>query len=761
MFVKNSNQQKHEQKKKQGEEEQNQFRSKENLDEQSNKLDPSLLLHVNMINNSRSIIENQKHYGMTMRHRDVSCQYSAKNKTVTLPLNSTYTPEEQVCEAKIGLKQQKNVIKSKVAPRKGIDCSTEQLKNKIFSITTSSFLLITTITLAGIFCLFVCNRASVLVNAQYSSFGQAQNGNSDNDNSNQKSNNNNVKPKVTRQINNSQHPAGYSVAQPNIITRRNYRSKLINQDPSETQLSAPAVASNKQSQHQQQLHQNSIDRFDSGEQIKPPFLRQPTTLKPLTTNSQQVSSNKAFNLQTAASQESYFSPEEKEQLLKNHENHYEGRNYDQQSSHDSPEREQYEKPSKQRWSQPDGSYDLGNAKSNNLEHHESKLRGQSAGQPATSNADNEDGDYEDEPQDGVADRKRANNVPEIRRPTGSASYHHAHRQYRRPGASAAVAAPSEGDGRDESESSDDYGGANDEAHFSRVPNQQGDRNVLNPSASYNQQSRKAQKKTWSQANPEYENSRHDGSSSSSHGYKNNNNNNNNERPSDEHLGFGPGPNEAYMFDRAESGRPSAENEEEGMDLGPGGDPPESSSANEEGRRFDRRSQHHHPEGSTSNSVAQGGPVKYDKSAIQQGSNLNENSDSDDPDENGEIGEDSAASPSSSSKAESKSRLNPIVYGPRISNVIPKTSASAPAPQSTSSSSSSPPTYSSPISITPSSYRSSIISSHQPFQRSQMHGGSQSQSNNMMTLSSNHQNKASIVPYNPQDNPSHAGKYFIN
>lgn len=770
MLHNNSNHQKQQQ-----HEEGNLSKSIEDLEKQSSKLDPSLLLHFNM--NNRPTIEDQQKCGMILRRRGVLCQYSAKHETISFPFNSTFSPKEEVRnddynDETTKKKEQRNqTTKSKTDISRKDGYTTNQSKSKIFSITTSSFLLIATITLLGIFCFCLCNRASLLVNAQYSNFEQNQKGSN--------SNNNNVKPKMTRQqIHDSQqHSAGYSGNQsPSIVTsestststptsRSNSRSNSIPDTQSETQLPAPISASNKAYQHQLQL-QNSIDRFDSGEQIRAPSLRKQSTLQKPHTSPQQVSSNKAYNLQTAASQESYLSPDDREQLLKSHENHYEGRNYDQQSPNDAqlPEREQYEKPN--RWSQPDSSspYDLGSARSNNLELHASKFnKNQQPSQGSATNADNEDSDYEDEPHEGL-DQKRANNVPEIRRPTGSASYNHAQRQYGRPDSGAAVsnAAP-EGNGSEDGEPSDDYGGANDEAHFSRMSNQQGERSSLNPSASYNQQSRKAQKKPFSPSNKK-------GHGGGRNNYNNNNgnNNNNNEGQSEEHNSFGPGPNEAYMFDRAESGKPSADHEEEGMNLGTGGDPPsDSSSSNDEGNsRFDRRSQNQYLEGSTSNTLPQGSPVNYDKPLRPIANlNTNENNDSDESDENGEINDDSGPA-FASSKAESKARMNPINYGPRISNVSPKTSASAPAPLSTLSSSShsgSQPTYSLPISITPASYKSSIISSQQPFQRQQAHNQHlpNHQVNNMMTLSSNNQNKATKMPYNPQDNPSHAGKYFIN
>lgn len=706
----------------------------------SSKLDPSLLLHYRNMNN-KSTIEDQQ-YGMMLRRRGILCQYSAKDETISLPLTSTFLPKEEVrdqtsdkFESKLKSKQCEKKTTERITREE--DASKEkQTKDKIFSITTSVVLMIITLTLVLIFCLCACNRASMLVNAQYSNFGKIESGN------------NNVRPKVARQVYNGQHPAGYSQQLSHTQSRSSRydpsSSSSSQQDNIESQL--PASTSKTNSRH------NSIDRFDAGEQIRPPLLRQPTTLKPLTMTSspQQVSSNKGYNLQTAASQEAYFSPEDREQLIKNQENHYEGRGYSSdQGPIDGPssDRDQYEKPN--RWSQPEsGSYDLGSAKSNNLELQSSKP----SGLAPVASADNDD--YEDEPNE-ASDQKRSNQVPEVRRPTSSASYNHAHRQYGRPSAAnqASLAETSAGEAENEP-SNDDYGGANDETHFSRKPNQKGERNMLNPSASYNQQSRKSQaaynNNHGSRSNPSHIS---DDSRGSNHHHGHNNNN---EDSSDEgHHGFGPGPNEAYMVDKAESIRPSLEHEEEGMNLGPAGEAPDSSTANEEDNRFDRRTMNqYNNEGSNLASSANNGqPLR----AVAN-SAANEVADSDDVDEGNDNNEDAVTtSASSSSKAGSIKNVKPSKPMLRDKD-SPKKGFKGVNPLWAMSSLGSPPAYSLPISIKPPAYKSSLL--NQPRQH---HLGVQNQHqheapSSMMSSSSN---KASKVPYNPQDNPSHAGKYFIN
>lgn len=84
----------------------------------------------------------------------------------------------------------------------------------------------------------------------------------------------------------------------------------------------------------------SIDRFDSGEQIRAPLLRAPTTLAPLRSVATDNKEDNNNSLLTATSQDtsSYMSPEERKELMLNQENHYEGK--DQQQANDQQQQQQ-------------------------------------------------------------------------------------------------------------------------------------------------------------------------------------------------------------------------------------------------------------------------------------------------------------------------------------------------------------------------------------------------------------------------------------
>lgn len=692
-------------------------------EEQNHKLDPSLLM------NQSSLATAFCNPNMMLRRRALQCQNSSSNNsTISLPRNSKFLPKEEIRERSYCSQQVRPIEQLELSASTDIGVAKKdsaQQNDKIFSITSSALLFITIVTLIGVLGLCICNQATLLVSAQYSNYGQ-QSQNSNNQQQQQQHSNQQIRSKMGRRGSDSEQPIFEQ--QPKLATK-NFRESVHLESPNQ------AVSDERRSK------QSSIDRFDSGEQIRPPLLRQPTTLAPLTTKStaQQVSINKAFNLQTAASQDSYLSPEDREQLLKSQESHYEGKTGGSQEQPldveaSASDRDSYEnKPN--RWSQPDhqNQHDLTDSKLNHLESRSGRPQ---TAPPGAANSDADDGDYEDEPPE--PEKKRANLVPEIRRPTGSASYNHQRQYTNRP----AIEAASE-----ESDPSDDYGGANDDVHFSRKSNQ-ADRSHLNPAASHNQQNHNIQ----SSYNPNSASSAYETGSRS-----------NNEGPQDEGPGFGPGPNEAYMVDKAESVKPGLEHDDESSSLGPSES--DSSGSNDEDNRFDRRSMNYPSRSSTNQQHSSQNNYGHQRPTASSV----DNGEPEDSEEGPDSSEDSGPALAPSSKTEVKSRLHPVKFNQRLSNVVPKTSASALAPLSAVSPLGPPPAYSLPIPAVQTSRRASASGDqHQapsPIQRQQVRPQIQprfaSQSNANINKADNHQSKASSVPYNPQNNPSHAGKYFIN
>lgn len=293
----------------------------------------------------------------------------------------------------------------------------------------------------------------------------------------------------------------------------------------------------------------SIDRFDSGEQIRAPLLSAPTTLAPkLAARQQQFSvdvSDKFNGLDTAATQaDSYMSPEERDQLMKSQESHYEGKQ-SQDGPQSGPEGDRGAEgaplPVRDVSQQPQMTASNNNNMSPGLQQ-----------EASANNADNdEDPDYEEgEGANGLNEQlrplpqtqqapTRANSlVPENRR-MGAAGNNRMRHQSQAPIVPEISNADESGDS-----GNDDYGpAANDDAYFSRKSTGGGGGpSNLNLAASYNHQNNRQHE---GQSQRGLANMLYDSPSRYS-------NNNNNPDGNEEAQGFGPGPNEAYLAERAEN-----------------------------------------------------------------------------------------------------------------------------------------------------------------------------------------------------------------
>lgn len=779
--------------------------------------------------NSKTMLRRRVRVNQIENCPTIDYQMSSMKHETIIPLTSNiYLPKDQAVnyEKLRDERETTNGGKKRVNSTTASCKSTEQVTpgqsspeakvDKIFSITTSVLFVIFITSLVGILCLCSTNGNTLLVDAHYSAVDQQV-----------ASENQRIKsiPSQTSQP-------------PRLFQQQHQRQQI----PSGDQVSNGI---------RQTLGSSSIDRFDDGEQIRPPLLRQPTTLPPITGGrdfNQQTggTDSSSDSLQTAdTAPDTYLSPEDREMFLKSQAEHYEGRGQDYVSpmgrnSNNGAEltagSDGYESPSQGKW---DGNGASGEVNPNQMSMSTGSSEQQQNGPPSPGGIEAaEEGDVDE---DDMPEREERNLVPESRRTivsghgrqhqhnnnglSDAASYNHQHqRQFNRPmtdqsqtgGGGNVASVDADGD------PNDDYGGGNDDAYFSRKSinngaggGQNGGRgggsNQLNLAASYNQQNSR---------NPMSDRQVHQQAldagprgSSGGGGY--------NEvlgSSNEESTGFGPGPNEAYMVDRAESGRGSSmPNEDDRADAG-ALDPSEGSGygsggggdgGDDEMPKYDRRSSDDSNQAIDNLPNANGGNSNGNQN-IDQNPNQDPDSDADEPSDSSE---ESAPSLSSSSPMDFRSlpRVNLPVNRPNnqqqqqvnanqspslpINSILmtPKTSASAPAPQSQSlkpANLSTTSGYVSPLPKVASRVRDAILQSNQiqanqqlptlttmrppqvPGTQSAPHGlfsrqqvnPHQAQQLNVWNQHQQHQQqqyRATQAPYNPQNNPSHAGKYFIN
>lgn len=466
------------------------------------------------------------------------------------------------------------------------------------------------------------------------------------------------------------------------------------------------------------MRQPSIDRFDSGGQIRAPLIRQPTTVPPLPRKA-----NAETNLQAEASQESY-QPEERNQWLQSQENHYQGGNSDQQ-----------QQPALDSSSSP------------------SQVDNENAGNPmpmgrpqarasSPENSEPDESDYDDE---GSADT--ASIVPEKRRMPAAAV-----------AASSKLSARNQRGNVQQPSSSvdledqgtnpvDDYEGAlneNDE-HFSRNLAAR-DRNYLKQAASHNQQHKDRL--------PTNED-RNDGSSSAYNGPTGFTSRVNQDSAgpigTDDPTRYGTSPNEAYLADKGESELAGVDPEEEGSNLNypiPAGGQFSQIAANQgpNGDKFNRRAM---DDSSDNNDDMQHSrPMSTDDVQSLQ-ANQNEGDQADTEGNQSEVGDEASGSmdaPSSTGRVSgdrpenwTNRRRDPEVG---TSDKAPKILAATP-------------------SIIGSNTRSVSNSGWVPFVKQssfvQIHPKLPGED---LQPQPGLEPRSKSVPYNPQNNPSHAGKYFI-
>lgn len=725
-------------------------------EDQDIKLDPSLLISKlqNLTEKNRITGKGQpQEMTMTLRRRGLASSSqcpSSINQETRVPLESTtYIPNFETCTRSRSPPPSLNRdIKNTFNEQSTIE---HRLEDRIFSVTTSVVLFIALVSLIGLFCICACNRASLLVNAEYSALSQGSN--------NQQYNG---RPQVNRQATTTNHPKSFSSA---------VSSPPLGDSSTPSSSASSRSKSNERHQKLDQHPHLSIDRFDSGgEQIRPPLLQQPTTLRPLTQNKAQqvsLSMNGDTNIQAAASQDSYLSPEDRDQLLRSQESHYEGKNSDQGAGStgldpSASERDMHDKPSN-RWSQPEtqqgSSYDGGGGDvvvGSRREGSQSADSSRPDALAATSGANEADeADYDDESGELGADQKRANLVPENRRvAVGMASYNNRRQLNNNP--------PPD----DESDPNDDYNGANDDSHFSRKPS-----NNLNQAASHNRQHNRAGGDQSGESYDKESRQMHD-----------NNNIGNNQEDS---QGFGPGPNEAYLVDKSEYSGNNAGDSDDDASLYSPPDPSgrsDMSNVNDDAddSKFDRRLTTDQVRSPYANP-----PLNYGAHSSRPFAGIADNgadgaSDNDPADDGSESAASDPDGPAfaPSSKSELKSRGHPLgMMQPqlqrRINSIQPKTSASAIAPSSAISPSSNSGTNQpnvAPVLLSTNQSKptkplvpASIRSAFPVAQGQQVHRHQQQtrQSGSIGGQQYKHAITDINVPYNPQNNPSHAGKYFIN
>lgn len=756
-------------------------------------LDPSLLVSQNSSNNIHS--SNPAGCRMTLRRRGIQCQSSstsslsaASKHEIILPLNSTYLPKEEVRDSITKTnrtnKDKHDQIKDRKECNKDQHQQQHQANDKIFSITTYVALFIAVATLFGVLCSCVSNRASLLVSAQYSNYAMSSNGNNNNhyhQNHHHQNNHhyNNGRQSAQHSVNRQDGDTSHLAA---VSQRADHSLSKLNGDGSPSD-----VHTDQQNDERRWSKKSSIDRYDSGEQIRPPLLRQPTTLAPLKITAQQASVNNQHNLEEAASQDSYLSPEDREQFQKSQDSHYEGKSMEAPSSTSydgfNTERDNYDKSSTKRWSQPlqdvpEQAITSSN-KQNTLQYKSNRPEASAATRAGSNPVDNDDGDYEEESAE-PAKRGHSNNmVPELRRgtATGSASYNHQRPSMARSqSAAASRAASAEMAANEESDPNDDYGGGSDDSHFSRKSQQQSRSPNLNLAASHNQQLNRGLESG--------------GGGGGSGGYPAEGSHSgggtgiSESNSQDEGPGFGPGPNEAFLAEEADVGKD--QDGDEGLYSQGEGSPGESNGiggggggggeeAGENG--FDRRSMNSYPTKPRASSY-NSNPINYGQ-PIRAQANLFDNGDSEGDTEDGnDAPEESGSTFAPSLKTEVKSRAVPdslnlaseqrSYNNYNSNNLSPKTSASALTPQSATFNHLSSPIITVPSPILSGSKPTTLQAANlqqQPFYRQQVHPNRQTQNqlvNNVATATPTSYQRASLnAPYNPQNNPSHAGKYFIN
>lgn len=697
------------------------------------KLDPSLLL-INQaiaVNLNETNLEHQQgtteSNKMSIRRRNVILninepqQYKNEDnsianeqKAICLPQRPKYLMEQVKVGQCTKQEQQQQCQPTDLNDTKTTD-HRQISRSQIFFIANSAttiLLISMMVTLVGFVCLFSLNtKGSVLfVNAQY--------------------------------------PNGGSVG------------GTPSQSGAQSSRSAQAVAP----QRHQSTDRLSIDRFDSGEQIRAPLLRPPTTLPPLHRQQrQQFSLANQHAMQAAASQDSYLSPEEREQLMKSQESHYEGRTsgVDQQVQQPNSDASGPDRDS--------GGSGVGMANSNN---NSPTLQTEASG----SSENDEDPDYEDGDRGATGpdeQQKRANLVPETRRmAVGLAPNNHLTRQQHQQAARQLVADMTNASEEPSDPGNDDYSSAgNDDTYFSRKSTGNPRAHAgLSLAASYNQNNRnQAPAEGQHLANMLYESpSRF------------------NRGDHEDSQGFGPGPNEAYMADRADSamgdggvgGADSGDEEPSGADSDtdsapsvPFGDDPSADPRLIE-RRVSARNENvpeQHYVNPISSLYNQGQP-----SGSSESSNPDQSSDSSGgPDEpSGGADSDSGDSFAAGSQAEprkSHATSAPAYQMNRVNQIVVKTSASAPAPASAPASQNSRQQRKGPAQV--GIHLDPIDALKMKQQAADQWLQARLGQNPHLTtpapgkaLSSNRQqqpSKSTSAPYNPQNNPSHAGKYFIN
>lgn len=499
---------------------------------------------------------------------------------------------------------------------------------------------------------------------------------------------------------------------------------------------------------------SSIDRFDSGEQIRPPSLVQATTLAPVMYSapnkmtSPQIATTNAYNMQASASQDSYLSPEDREQLLKSQESHYEGKSAINENS--------------QSGTAPAGSIGRSNSiwRTNDLVPQvESSLSKEqimdypAAGTTASSKTISSDRDYEYESVE-TPKHQQKSVVPENRR---SSHNHKNHRLYRPDDERDFQANPS-----DESNSSDDYNSAsnneaNDDTYFSRKASNQ-DQSQIKSKTSHDT-SGKTYGHSGEKTGPKPKRYEVDNWSG---------NTNQGESP-----GFGPGPNEAYMVDKAESGNKGValDNDDESGSPGHASEAnlfepndQDSESDEEHSKIVDRRSMHD----KSSDSRSKSSP-SVEANSVNSHQMVNDDTDTD-PDDVQDSSEEPVPASVPSPQTEFKSSRELLNH--KMNNAGPKTAASAITTRSTleptlrdqeksvllshgSLVARSPPLVVSASALLPTNKPHLTKNNQQQHHRQPI-------VNNVPVNLFNTLNKQQVnVPYNPQNNPSHIGKYFIN
>lgn len=170
-------------------------------------------------------------------------------------------------------------------------------------------------------------------------------------------------------------------------------------------------------------------------------------------------------IQMASSQKSRVSDQDRDEFLANQENHYRGRNLQKasQAHRSEPQRNHRQPP---RWSQPMSSQEIGDRAPNQRGPELLDTHASHRPQPIKQVSDIEDGDYDDESPT-VADAS-SSNVPERRRLVNEA--HHSGGETNDPKSNW----PSRNSNQvsnnvDDNELNDDYNAANDDSHFARKP----------------------------------------------------------------------------------------------------------------------------------------------------------------------------------------------------------------------------------------------------------------------------------------------------